>query len=99
MKTGKIDAVAVAYGNGEAIIANNPEVGMSGFIFEIDESAENNVIMLNKNAEALTAKVNEILAKAYEAGYYGTWYAEALELAGVETAADISYDEAGNVAG
>ena len=99
LKTGKIDGIAVATGNGEAIIANNAEVGMSGFDFEVDESAENNVIMLNKNAEALTAKVNEILAKAYEAGYYGTWYEEAKALSGIDTAADISYDEAGNVAG
>jgi len=98
LKTGKIDAVAVATGNGEAIIANNPDVGMSGFNFEIDESAENNVIMLNKNSEALTEKVNEILAIALEAGYYGEWYAEAQELAGIETAADVSYDDQGNVA-
>ena len=98
LKSGKIDGVAVATGNGEAIIANNPDVGMSGFSFEIDESAENNVIMLNKNSEALTAKVNEILASALEAGYYGEWYAAAQELAGIETAADVSYDDAGNVA-
>ena len=98
LKSGKIDGVAVATGNGEAIIANNPDVGMSGFSFEIDESAENNVIMLNKNSEALTAKVNEILAIALEAGYYGEWYAEAQELAGIDTAADVSYDDAGNVA-
>ncbi len=98
LKTGKIDAVAVATGNGEAIIANNPDVGMSGFVFEIDESAENNVIMLNKNSEALTAKVNELLAVAYESGYYGEWYAAAQELAGIETAADVSYDDEGNVA-
>ena len=98
LKSGKIDGVAVATGNGEAIIANNPDVGMSGFSFEIDESAENNVIMLNKNSEALTAKVNELLAAALEAGYYGEWYAAAQELAGIETAADVSYDDAGNVA-
>ena len=47
----------------------------------------------------LTEKVNAILAKAYEAGYYGEWYAKALELAGAETAADVSYDDDGNVAG
>lgn len=98
LKTGKIDAVAVATGNGEAIIANNPDVAMSGFVFDIDETAENNVVMLNKNSEALTAKVNECLAIAYEAGYYGDWYAEAQALAGIETAADVSYDDQGNVA-
>ena len=43
--------------------------------------------------------INELLAKAYEAGYYGVWYEEALELAGAETSADISYDDEGNIAG
>ncbi|MBE6936576.1 MAG: transporter substrate-binding domain-containing protein [Ruminococcaceae bacterium] len=97
LKTGKVDAVAVATGNGEAIIANNPDLGMSGFNFEVDEAAENNVILLNKESEELLAEVNEILAKALEAGYYGEWYAEAQELAGIDTAADVAYDEEGNV--
>lgn len=96
LKTGKVDAVAVAYGNGEAIIANNPDIGMSGFKFEIDEAAANNLILLNKNASALTEKVNELLAKAYDAGYYAQWYEQAQTLAGIDTAADVSYDEEGN---
>ncbi len=99
LKTGKVDAIAVAYGNGEAIIANNPDIGMSGFEFVIDETAANNVIMLNKKSAALTAAVNELLAKAYDAGHYGAWYDAAKVLAGIDTAADISYDDEGNVAG
>ena len=99
MKTGKIDAIAVAYGNGEAIIASNSDVGMSGFLFEIDESAENNVCMLNKNSTALLAKVNECLKKAYDGKLYGGWYDEAKALSGIATAADISYDDEGNVVG
>ena len=55
--------------------------------------------MLPKGADELTAQVNELLAKAYEAGYYGEWYAEALELAGAESAADVTYDDEGNIAG
>ncbi len=96
LKTGKVDAVAVAYGNGEAIIANNPDIGMSGFLFTVDDTAANNVILLNKNAAALTETVNEVLAKAYDAGYYGQWYTDAKTLAGIETAADVSYDDEGN---
>lgn len=99
MQTGKLDAVAVAYGNGQAIIANNPNIGMSGFEFEVEEEQSNNVIMLNKDSVALTEKVNEILAIAYENGYYGQWYEDAKALAGIETAADISFDDQGNALG
>ncbi|HWR19545.1 MAG TPA: transporter substrate-binding domain-containing protein [Clostridia bacterium] len=96
LKTGKVDGVAVAYGNGEAIIANNPDISMSGFEFAVEDAATNNVVMLNKNATALTVAVNELLKKAYDAGYYGQWYEDAKMLAGIETAADVSYDDEGN---
>ena len=99
LRTGNIDALAVANGNGKAIIANNDGLAFTGFDFEVDESAENNVIMLKKGADELTKQVNEILAKAYAAGLYGQWYAEAETLAGIDTAAEIGYDDQGNVAG
>ncbi len=99
LRNGNIDALAVANGNGKAIIANNDGLAFTGFDFEVDESAENNVIMLKKGADELTKQVNEILAKAYAAGLYGQWYAEAEKLAGIDTAAEISYDDQGNVAG
>lgn len=91
LRSGIVDAVAVAYGNGEAIIANNSAVAMSGFEFEVSEEAENNVIMMTKGNDALLEKVNEILAKAYDAGYYGEWYAEAEALAGIDSAEEVSY--------
>ncbi len=96
LKTGKVDAIAVAYGNGEAIVANNPDIGITAFQFKIDEAAANNLILLNKKAVALTAAVNGLLAKAYEAGYYGEWYDKAKELSGIPSAADVSYDDEGN---
>ncbi len=99
LRNGNIDALAVANGNGKAIIANNDGLAFTGFDFEVDESAENNVIMLKKGNDALTKQVNEILAKAYAAGLYGQWYAEAEKLAGIETAAEVGYDDEGNVAG
>ena len=36
LQTGKIDALAVAHGNGEAIISNNPDIAFSGYDFEVD---------------------------------------------------------------
>lgn len=97
LRNGNIDALAVAQGNGNAIIANNDNIGFSGFKFTIDVQAENNVILIQKGNDELTEKINACLAKAYENGYYGQWYADAQELAGIDTAADVSYDDEGNV--
>ena len=54
--------------------------------------------MMQKGADELTEKVNELLAKAYADGLYEKWYNEALELSGVDTATEVSYDDNGNVA-
>ncbi len=100
LQNGDFDALAVAKGQADVFIANNEgKVVICEFAFEVDAAYEANVIMLPKGADELTAKVNELLAKAYEAGYYGEWYAEALELAGADTAADVTYDDEGNIAG
>lgn len=98
LKKGDFDAIAVAQGNGEAIAANNPDVAVTEFLFDVADESANNLILLQKGNDELTAQVNEILAKAYAAGLYGEWYAEAEELAGIDTAADVSYDDEGNVA-
>jgi len=95
--SGMVDAVDVAAGNADAIIANNPSIGLSGFEFEVDDEAKNNVILLQKGNDELLAQVNACLAKALAEGMYPIWYAAAEELAGIETAADVSYDEEGNV--
>ncbi len=92
LKKGDFDVMAVAKGNADALINNNPEVAMSGFEFEVDPKMTNNLILLQKGDDELTKKVNEILAKALAAGYYETWYEEALNTAGV----DVSYDVDGN---
>jgi len=94
LKNGDFDVMAVAHGNAEAIIANNPDIIMTGFEFVVTADEENNVIMMKKGNDALTEKVNELLAKAYENGYYGEWYAAAEALAGIGV--EVSYDEAGN---
>lgn len=91
LKNGDFDALAVAKGQAEVFIANNPDaVALSGFEFEVDEAYEANVILMKKGADELTEKVNAILAKAYEAGYYEVWYNEALELAGAATAEEVT---------
>ncbi|MBR4692009.1 MAG: transporter substrate-binding domain-containing protein [Oscillospiraceae bacterium] len=99
LRNGNIDALAVAKGNGDAIIANNDALAFTGFEFEVSEEAENNVILLKKGNDALTKEVNEILAKAYAAGLYGPWYEEAKALAGIPTSEEVGYDDQGNLAG
>ena len=95
LQTGKIDALAVAEGNGKAIIANNPTLAMSGYEFAVDPKYENNVILLNKNSTDLLKKVNEALAKALAANLYDGWYNDAKALAGISTAAEVSYNDDG----
>lgn len=90
LKSGDFDCIAVAKGNGDAIIAANPEVAMSGFNFFVDEKYTGNVILLQKGNDALTEQVNNILKKAEM--YYETWYADAKATAGI----DVSYDDDGN---
>ncbi len=94
LKKGDFDVMAVATGNADAIISSNPDVALAGFEFEVSEAESNNLILLQKGNDELTAQVNELLAKAYEAGLYGEWYAEAEALAGIGV--EISYDENGN---
>ncbi len=92
LKKGDFDVMAVAIGNANVLISNNPELAMSGFQFVVSEAEENNLILLPKGDDEMTEKVNNALAKALAAGYYETWYEEAMNTAGVE----ISYDADGN---
>lgn len=97
LKTGDFEAMAVADGNADAIIAANPDVVKTGFKFEVDPKYTDNLILLQKGDDDLTAEVNAILAKAKAAGLYEGWYNDALDLAGVDTSADVSFDDDGNV--
>lgn len=94
LRNGDFVALAVAKGNGSAIIANNPDIIESGFYFEVDEKYTGNVIMMKKGNDDLTKKVNELLAKAESEGLYGPWYEQAKATAGIE----VSFDENGNAA-
>ena len=103
LMNGSVDAVAVARGNGAALVANTPELApvesegeYSGFNFFVEEKYKNNVVLLNKNDAELLEKVNAILAKAMEAGVYDTWYDACEVYAGVSTKDESGYDEEGN---
>ena len=95
LKNGDFDCIAVAKGNGDSIIANNPEIAMSGFKFVVDEKYTGNVILLQKGADALTEAVNAALASSKDK--WDGWYTDAKALAvnGVEQ----SFDDNGNAAG
>mgnify|MGYP000005398303 FL=1 len=95
LQTGKVDGVAVADGNAEAIMANNQDIGKSGFFFDVDPKYENNVILLNKKDEELLKKVNDILADCMANDMYSGWYEDAKKLAGIDTAQEISYTDDG----
>ncbi|MBU5451595.1 transporter substrate-binding domain-containing protein [Pseudoflavonifractor sp. MSJ-30] len=92
LKNGDFDCIAVAKGNGDAIIANNPEIATSGFKFVVDEKYTGNVILLQKGNDGLTEAVNAALAASKD--QWDTWYNEAKAISGIE----ISYDDQGNVA-
>lgn len=97
LMTGKIDALAVATGNGEAFISANPDdLVMTGFNFEVDELYKNNVVMINKDNTELGEKVNAILDEQEKANVWDGWY-EACQLLGeIKTIDELGYDDAGN---
>lgn len=96
LRKGDFVAMAVAEGNADALIANNPDLVKSGFYFVLTDDLLDNLILMKKGNDELTATVNELLAKAKAAGLYEGWYAEALELAGAGV--EVSYDDDGFVA-
>ncbi len=96
LKTGAIDALAVAEGNGDAFASSNDEIALTEYYFEVDEKYKNNVILLNKNDAELLEKVNEALAKAMAADVYDTWYEACQIYSGIKTIDELGYDENGN---
>ena len=90
LKNGDFDCIAVANGNGDAIIASNPEIAKSGFNFVVDEKYTGYTIMMQKGADALTEAVNKALDESKQ--YWDTWYEDAKSISGI----DQSYDDQGN---
>lgn len=96
LKSGDIDALAVAKGNGEAFAATSSDVVLTDYYFEVEEKYKNNVILLNKEDADLLAEVNEALAKAMDADLYDTWYEACQIYAEVKTIDELGYDDEGN---
>lgn len=97
LMTGKIDALSVAKGNGEAFIsANEGKIDFSGFEYVVDELYKNNVGLINKNNTDLLAKVNAALSKAKTANLYADWYEACQILAKIKTTDELGYDDQGN---
>ena len=95
--TGKIDALAVAHGNGEAYISQNEDkLDWAGFDFVVEEKYKNNVILVQKGNTELCAKINEALAKAMAADLYDGWYETCEIYSEIKTADQLGYDDEGN---
>ena len=93
LQNGSIEALAVAKGNAEMIIDSNPDLMICPWEFEVAAEYEANVILITKGETALLNIVNEALAKAYADGLYGTWYEDAVALAKLENAAEVSVED------
>ena len=97
LKAGKIDCLAVAKGNGDAIIANaSSQLAVSGFYFDVDPKYENNVCLIQKGNTDLLNAVNEALAKAMSNDYYSGWYEACQIYSGIATLDELGYDDDGN---
>lgn len=92
--SGELEAIAVAEGNADAILASQPGLSKAEFRFVVSQELTDNLILLQKGSDELTQAVNDLLQKAESAGYYPRWYAEALELAGIGI--EEHYDDQGN---
>lgn len=92
LKAGNIEALAVAKGNADMIVNANPDLVICEFQFEVKAEYEANVILMTKGETELLEAVNAALAKAYEAGLYGTWYDAAVELGKSENAKELTLD-------
>ena len=93
LQSGNIEALAVAAGNAEMIIESNPDLVVCEWEFDVKAEYEANVVLITKGETELLEAVNAALQKAYDAGYYGGWYEEAVELAKSETAVNLTIED------
>ena len=54
------------------------------------------MVLITKGETELLEAVNAALQKAYDAGYNGDWYEEAVELAKSENATEVSVEDGAN---
>ena len=97
LMTGKIDALAVATGNGESFISANPDdLVMTGFNFVVDDLYKNNVVMINKENKELCDQVNAILDQEEADNVWDGWYEASQMLGNIKTIDELGYDDQGN---
>ena len=97
LMTGKIDALAVATGNGESFISANPDdLVMTGFNFVVDDLYKNNVVMINKENKELCEQVNAILDQEEADNVWDGWYEASQMLGNIKTIDELGYDDQGN---
>lgn len=96
LQSGNIEALAVAAGNAEMIIESNPDLMVCEWEFDVKAEYEANVVLITKGETELLEAVNAALQKAYDEGYYGVWYEEAVKLAKSENAAEVSIEDGAN---
>lgn len=96
LQSGNIEALAVAAGNAEMIVDSNPDLMVCEWEFDVKAEYEANVVLITKGETELLEAVNAALQKAYDEGYYGGWYEEAVELAKSENAAEVSIEDGAN---
>lgn len=77
--TGKADALAVSWDNGEMLMKSYPELAMTEFKF--DHEDDGNIVLMGKEETELIEAVNEILEEVNESGIYFQWTEEAQALA------------------
>lgn len=93
LQSGSIEALAVAQGNAEAIIASNPDLVICAWQFDVAAEYKANVIMITKGETELLNVVNEALAKAYADGLYGPWYEDAKALSLEASATEVTVED------
>ena len=90
LKSGNIEALAVAYGNAEMIVDANPDLVICTWEFDVKAEYAANVIMMQKGETELLDAVNAILAQAKEGNLYDGWYKDAVELGKSENAQELT---------
>lgn len=90
LKSGNIEALAVAYGNAEMIVDANPDLAICTWEFDVKAEYSANVIMMQKGETELLDAVNAILAQAKDASLYDGWYKDAVELGKSENAQELT---------
>lgn len=79
LQSGKCDAVAVYYDNGELFVEANDDLVMADALFQ--DTKDTSVIAVPKGETELIEEVNRIIAEVQEQGLYEQWWDEAVEQA------------------